>query len=108
MNKPIATKGSFCPLWRKGVEKVCHTCEWFTQVRGSNPQTGEEIDKWCCAIAMLPMLTIENSKEVRQSAAATESFRNEVTKIGTVMVMQARAARVGHTGEKHETLDHRP
>jgi hypothetical protein len=47
-------------------------------VRGTNPNTGAEIDEWRCAFTWLPMMLIETSKEVRQGAAATESFRNEM------------------------------
>ncbi len=53
-------------------------CAWFTLLRGTNPNTGKEVDEWICAVAALPMLQIEVAKEVRQGAAATESFRNEV------------------------------
>jgi hypothetical protein len=42
-----------------------------------NPNTGEDIDEWGCAITWLPLLTIENSQQQRQTAAAVESFRNE-------------------------------
>ena len=60
------------------METVCHRCPWWTQVRGVNPNTGEEADRWDCAIALMPMLSIEVAKETRQAGAATESFRNEV------------------------------
>lgn len=53
-------------------------CNWFTHVRGTNPQTGSEVDEWKCAIAWMPMLSINISQEVHQGAAATESFRNEM------------------------------
>ncbi len=36
------------------------------------------IDKWACAIALMPILTIENSQQQRHTAAAVESFRNEM------------------------------
>jgi predicted Ser/Thr protein kinase len=52
-------------------------CEWFTQVRGENPNTGEQVDEWGCAVTWLPMLLIENSQQQRQTGAAVESFRNE-------------------------------
>ena len=55
-------------------------CAWFTQVRGTNPNTGEDIDEWACAITWLPLLLIENSQMQRQTGAAVESFRNEVVK----------------------------
>lgn len=70
--------GSFCPLIQadcKGLE-----CSWFTQVRGTNPNTGEEVDEWGCAVTWLPMLTIENSQQQRHTGAAIESFRNEMVR----------------------------
>lgn len=70
--------GTHCPLLNK--ECIQFKCALWTQLRGTHPQTGEEIDEWACAIAWLPVLLIENAKEVRQGAAATESFRNEVVK----------------------------
>ena len=68
--------GTFCPLIQadcKGLE-----CSWFTQIRGVNPNTGEEVDEWGCAVAWMPMLAIENSQQQRQTGAAVESFRNEL------------------------------
>jgi len=53
-------------------------CGWFMKVRGTNPNTGEELDEWGCAIAWLPVLMIENSQQQRQTGAAVESFRNEM------------------------------
>jgi hypothetical protein len=50
------------------------------QVRGKNPQTNQEVDEWGCAIAWIPLLTIENSQQQRQTGAAVESFRNEMVK----------------------------
>jgi hypothetical protein len=55
-------------------------CAWFTQVRGTNPNSGKEVDEWSCAIAWMPMLLIENSQQQRQTGAAVESFRNEMVK----------------------------
>ena len=59
-------------------------CAWFTQVRGTNPNTGKEVDEWACAIAWLPMLLIENSQQQRHTGAAVESFRNEMVKANEV------------------------
>lgn len=71
-------QGKFCPL----IQKDCMglQCSWFTQIRGMNPNTGEPVDEWGCAITWLPMLTIENSQQQRHTASAVESFRNEVVK----------------------------
>jgi hypothetical protein len=71
-------KGNYCPL----IKKKCIglKCSWFTQVRGMNPNTGEMIDEWNCAIAWIPMMQIETSQQARQAGAAVESFRNEVVR----------------------------
>lgn len=53
-------------------------CAFFTLVRGTNPNTGAEIDEWGCAITWLPVLLIENANQSRQTGAAVESLRNVV------------------------------
>jgi len=71
-----------CPLGAKCEEikdNAIHRCTWYTKLAGVNPNTGEQIDEHGCAIAWLPMLTIENSMQQRSTSAAVESFRNEMT-----------------------------
>lgn len=70
--------GNFCPLIRKNC--IEHKCSWYMHVRGMNPNTGEDVDHWSCAVTWMPMLTIENSQQQRHTGAAVESFRNEVVK----------------------------
>ena len=55
-------------------------CGWFLQIRGTHPQSGEEVDDWGCAMAWMPILLIENSRQQMQTGAAVESFRNEMVK----------------------------
>jgi hypothetical protein len=71
-------QGKYCPLIKKDC--IGLQCSWFTQIRGTNPNTGEPVDEWGCAITWLPILMIENSQQQRQTGAAVESFRNEVVK----------------------------
>jgi hypothetical protein len=71
-------QGKFCPLIRKDC--VGLKCSWYMQVRGMNPNTGEDIDEWGCAVTWMPIMTIENSQQQRHTSAAVESFRNEVVK----------------------------
>ena len=59
---------------------MCNTCPWWQQIRGKHPQSLEDLDRWDCAIALLPLLLIENSQMSRQTGAAVESFRNEMVK----------------------------
>ena len=68
--------GSYCPLIKKDC--IGLQCSWFTQLRGTNPNTGKEIDEWGCAMTWLPVLLVENAQQSRQAGAAIESFRNEV------------------------------
>ena len=71
-------QGKFCPLIGKDCIQL--QCAWFTQVRGVNPNTGEEVDDWSCAVTWLPTLMIENSQQQRHTSSAIESFRNETVK----------------------------
>lgn len=69
---------NMCPLLQS--ECIQLKCAWFAQVRGLNPNTGDQIDDWACSIAWLPVLLIENSQQQRQTGSAVESFRNEMVK----------------------------
>ena len=78
-SKPIhADDGTKCPLWQKPRVKVCHACAWYNLVRGKHPQTGSDVDTWDCAIALMPMLTIENAMVNRQTTATVDALRKEV------------------------------
>jgi hypothetical protein len=55
-------------------------CAWFMKLVGKNPNTGADVEDWGCAMAWLPILTIENSQQQRSTGAAVESFRNEMVK----------------------------
>lgn len=82
--KPQSESTYLCPFFKEKQEDVCHKCGFYTQVRGRNPQTGEEVDNWACSIEWLPMLLIENSQQSRQTGAAVESFRNEMVRANDV------------------------
>lgn len=86
-----------CPL----IKEPClqHRCQWFIQLQGTNPMTGVATDEWGCAVGWLPVLLIENAKEVRGSAAAIESFRNEMVR------QQGEVLKVVEKGD-FDALDH--
>lgn len=72
-----------CPLGSKCEEirdNKLHRCAWFTEVKGTNPQTGENTDEKACAIAWLPILQIENAGVSRSTADAVISMREETVK----------------------------
>lgn len=72
-------KTRICPSRSAVRDRPCieHRCQWFQQIQGRNPQTGENQNEFGCAIAWLPMLQIESANQTRQAGAAIESFRNE-------------------------------
>jgi hypothetical protein len=88
MQIPHAEKGLLCPLHKKDMSSVCHKCPWWTRVIGKNPQSEEMIDNWQCAIALLPMLLVENAQISRGTTAAMETFRNGVVEAVGVIADQ--------------------
>jgi hypothetical protein len=60
-----------CKLW---------DCSWFIEVKGNHPQTGTDMNEWGCAMAWMPVMMIENSRQQHSTASAVESFRNEMVK----------------------------
>lgn len=84
--------GTYCPLIKKDCIGI--HCSWFTQVRGTNPNTGTEVDEWGCAVTWLPVLLIENAQQSRQTGAAVESFRNEVAAVNSQLSLKGSVAPV--------------
>lgn len=70
--------GNFCPLIKKDC--IGLKCAWYTQMRGTNPNSGEPVDEWGCAVAWMPFMAVEIAQKSNQTGAAVESFRNEVVK----------------------------
>ena len=69
-------QGKLCPLIGEDCRGL--ECSWYTKIAGTNPQTGEPVEEWGCAVAWIPFLQIDNSKAINQQGAAVESFRNEM------------------------------
>lgn len=88
---PMGPKNLKCPLYRKPMSEVCHECPMWTCIKGKDPQSGEDLDRWECAYALAPLLQIEVARNVRQVQAATESFRNEMIKAQTALIQQGEA-----------------
>lgn len=75
-------------------------CAWFCQMRGTDPNTGKEVDDYACAVAWLPMLLVENAGQSRQTGAAVESFRNEMVKANKSSQSLLKVAAEMQTGVK--------
>lgn len=101
-----------CPLGSKCEEirdNVIHRCAWSIQLAGQNPQTGEVQDERGCAMAWMPLLLIENSKQQRGTTVAIESFRNETVQsneASRAMMMAAATlpamAKLAHAARTHK------
>lgn len=78
--------GEFCPL----IEDKCitHKCRFFKKLLGTNPQTGQEIEEFDCAIAMLPILLVENARVGRQTAASVDKTATEL-KVSRMVFVKA-------------------
>ena len=54
-----------CPLGstcEKIVGDEIHTCAWYMTIKGTDTQTGEQVDRQMCAIVAQPMLTMDVTK----------------------------------------------
>jgi hypothetical protein len=69
---------NFCPFI--GDTCIETGCKMWIHVIGNNPQTGNPVDHFDCSFRWLPTLLIEATQMERQTAAAVESFRNEMVK----------------------------
>lgn len=85
--------GPLCPLIR--AKCVEGDCKFWVTVEGKDPQTGQPLKAADCVMIVTPKLLIENNREVRQAAAATESARNEFVNgsksIGEAVLIAAAA-----------------
>ena len=79
MQVPRGSEELSCPFWQKPMSECCHKCPMWTQVRGKDPQTGQDLaDEWACAIALLPMLSIESSRTSLRVSASADKIATEV------------------------------
>jgi len=83
----VCPLGSQCEEARDG--KI-YRCAWLAEVAGKNPQTGEDVNEKKCAMQRMPMMQIEQARQVRSVAAALESHRNVVKATGDAMVQIER------------------
>ena len=73
--KKTCPLGSTCEEIKDGE---IQRCTWYTKVVGKHPQSNEHVDQWDCAIAWLPMLSIEMSQTNRGQTQALCDLRDQV------------------------------
>ncbi len=71
--------GEYCPL----IQKKCvgHKCAWYTNIVGTDPQSGQETNSWACAVTFVPILQVELANQARGTTASVDNLRNEHDKI---------------------------
>jgi len=91
-----------CPLGcecEEAKDGKLYRCEWFIEVVGKNPQTGDDIHEQKCALAWMPMMQVEQARQVRSVAAALESHRNVVKSTGDAMIQMEKERSLKAVGE---------
>jgi hypothetical protein len=69
---------NICPYLKKKC--IEHDCVMYTHVTMQfDPQTGAGKDCWTCAIALVPVLLIENARQNRQVAHEVGRATHEIT-----------------------------
>lgn len=90
---------------RTGFQLTCrhcvveHHCQLWQRIDGVNKNTGEPMHVWGCSDRFTNNLLVENSSQQRQTAAAVESFRNEMLRVNGVLNVKAAIAS-GHDKPK--------
>lgn len=99
----IPDKGRKCH--RCNFEKSCRDlvfngdCQRWSKISGSNPQTGEPMDKWGCIDDMHHILLLEIGNQTSKVSVEINSLRNEMKKshdeslsLGSMAVQRATSA----------------
>lgn len=56
-------------------------CRWWQHLAGKDPQSEKMIDQFDCAIAWLPITTVESAQMARQTSASVDKVANEVASV---------------------------
>src|ERR1700684_4239878 len=78
--RPLGPKDLDCPFHRKPMVKVCHRCPLWTRMQMQHPQTGEQLDKWDCALAWAVVAGVEAGHRTHQLCAVVEDARNNLVR----------------------------
>ena len=88
--------GNYCPLLQK--ECIGLQCAWITQIRGMDPQTGEDVDEWDCAIKWLPVLLIENTNTDKHTNIITDRQYFFIQPGSVLHLLVGRSSSTGGSG----------
>lgn len=91
-------QGIMCPLYRKDVSEVCHTCDWYRPLPLeellANGGRRELMPDWGCTMTHLLKVTRDLMGGIDGTQRAIEIFRNNVDAANHLtLTMQVREAR---------------
>ncbi len=75
---PLGPENKYCPYWQKPMSEVCHKCPLWTFMRMDDPRTGEQIDRWDCALAWNPILLVDLIRRQDRTTASVDKVANVV------------------------------
>lgn len=85
--------GNECPLWKEPCHE--HKCKWYVHILGAHPQKPDTpIDHWGCAVEWIPIMLVENGKNIREVSADVQSFRNRMAETAGKLVAMATSPRL--------------
>lgn len=98
---PHANPGMICPLRKKDVSKVCHTCAWWVGQYWTDPKTQEIKHKWNCAQVMAALGNVDVVRSMAGVQAATEALRNVVARPGNFTIIAPTPPELGNGRGDH-------
>lgn len=69
-------------------------CRWWQHLYGKDPQGDQTIDQWDCAVAWLPITTIEAAQMSRQTGASVDKVANQVAEVKQGITSMSGAMRI--------------
>lgn len=93
MQIPLGPKELYCPMWRKPMSKVCHTCPLWVKVQMTNPNTGLHIDNWQCALSWAPYTQLEAANQTRITG---EELKRQSEKLNEACAAMAKTQHVAN------------
>ncbi len=69
-------------------------CRWWQHLAGKDPQSEKMIDQFDCAIAWMPIVSIEGAQMSRQTGASVDKVANEVASVKQGITAMSGAVRV--------------
>ena len=70
----LRRKKNYCPL--VGTSCLEHDCKFYGNMKGTHPQTGQELDNWNCTIVWLQITGLNIGRQINDLSVDFEELRN--------------------------------